>query len=123
VRAGIRRFTSLEGDIEVYVSPDPHDDACWLRMIIGPLGERGEESFDLLVCTPAWLARILPEQGPQIGRHRLIVESLDMAKAQAFLRDRIQRLEAPTWPELAEKISRLGHWEFEDYTPYKGPTL
>ncbi|WP_433370475.1 Imm8 family immunity protein [Streptosporangium sp. CA-115845] len=32
-----------------------------------------------------------------------------------WLSDRIAVLEAPTWSELAEKIGRIGEWEFEDY--------
>lgn len=102
---------------ETYVSPSPLDDSFWLRMLVGPPDGSGEESFDVLVCTPAWLARVVSEEGPQIGRHRLIVESLDLGKAETFLRRQVERIEAPTWDELASKISRLGYWEFEDYRP------
>jgi hypothetical protein len=52
-----------------------------------------------------------------IGRHRLIVEHLDLPLAEQFLSDQIERLDEPSWPELAAKIARLGHWEFEDYRP------
>lgn len=89
-------------------------------MLVGPVDGPGEESFDVLVCTPAWLARIASEEGPQIGRHRLILEYLDLRIAEAFLRRQVERLEAPTWNELAAKLSRLGYWEFEDYQPYEG---
>jgi hypothetical protein len=29
----------------------------------------------------------------------------------------VESEEAPTWPELAIKIGRIGKWEFEDYRP------
>lgn len=34
-----------------------------------------------------------------------------------FLRMRFETVQADSWPELAEKLARLGHWEFEDYSP------
>ena len=120
MRAEIKSFEGLgQEEPETYLSPDPHDDSFWLRMLVGPANEPGEESFDVLVCTPSWLARIVSEEGPQIGRHRLILEHLDLRMAEAFLRRQVERLEAPAWEDLAVKISRLGYWEFEDYRPYE----
>jgi hypothetical protein len=26
-----------------------------------------------------------------------------------------------SWREVAEKVGRLGYWEFEDYKPYEKP--
>lgn len=101
-----------------YVSPDPLDDSLWLRMLVGPSDGPGEESFDVLVCTPTWLARTVAEHGPQVGRHRLVVGTLDLPAAETFLRRQIERLEAATWNELAAKVARLGYWEFEDYRPF-----
>lgn len=99
------------------MSPDPQDDAFSLRMLVGPADGPGEESFDVLVCTPAWLARTVAEQGPIVGRHRLIVDHLDLQAAERFLSAQVERLDGATWPELAAKVARLGYWEFEDYTP------
>ncbi|HEV8626102.1 MAG TPA: immunity 8 family protein [Acidimicrobiia bacterium] len=118
MRAKVKGFEGLGRDEPAtYVSPNPHDDAFSLRVLVGPAEGPGEESFDVLVCTPAWLARTVAEQGPMIGRHRLIVEHLDLPLAEQFLSDQIERLDEPSWPELAAKIARLGHWEFEDYRP------
>lgn len=118
MRAAIKGFEGPDGDEpESYVSPDPLDDSFWLRMLVGPQDGPGEESFDVLVCTPAWLARTVAKDGSQIGRHRLVVEMLAVDTAEAFLRRQVARLEAPTWDELAVKIARLGYWEFEDYRP------
>src|SRR5688500_1618222 len=50
-----------------------------------------------------------------IGRHWLFVAELRPDKVTEWLSDRIAVLEAPTWGELAEKIGRIGEWEFEDY--------
>jgi immunity protein 8 of polymorphic toxin system len=123
VRAVIRGFEGLGRDEpETYVSPDPVDDAFWLRMLVGPQEGPGEESFDVLVCTPAWLARVVSEEGPQIGRHRLILSTLNLREAEEFLQRRIEGLHGSTWTDLAAKIGRLGYWEFEDYTPSMSAT-
>lgn len=99
---------------ETYVSASPHRDAFTLRMLVGRPDSDGLEAFDVLVCTPAWLADEVLRHGPQIGRHMLIVERLDIGRAQEFLRRRVEQISAPTWHEVAEKVSRLGLWEFED---------
>jgi hypothetical protein len=50
------------------------------------------------------------------GRHFLFVERIVTAQVEDFVSDRLRRMDGDTWPELAEKIGRLGFWEFEDYT-------
>ena len=108
---------SSDIDIATYVSADPLDDAVWLRFMVGASDSLGEESFDVLVCTATWLARTARESGPQIGRHHLIVDRMDVTGAIDFLRGRIEALEGPEWSILAERIGRIGAWEFEDYRP------
>ena len=117
--AQIKYFIGMDGDDPAeFVSPTPETDGYWLRMIIGPYGSPGEESFDLLICTPTWLAAEVEKNGPQIGRHHLVVANLDLPRAMSFLREQVEgRLSGETWHELAEKIARIGHWEFEDYQP------
>lgn len=118
MRAVIKSFEGLgREEPDGYVSADPENDAFTLRMLIGSPDTPGMESFDVTVCTPGWLGREVRDHGPQIGRHYLIVDFLDLAKAQSFLRRRVEQLMAPTWQELAEKIARIGYWEFEDYQP------
>lgn len=119
MRAVIRRFEGVgREEPGTYISPSPDDDAFLLRMLVGPADGPGEESFDVLVCTAAWLAGTVAREGPQIGRHQLVVEKLDLEQAEQFLRRQIERLDASTWEGLAERIGRLGYWEFEDYQPY-----
>ena len=117
MRARILHFESLDVDLRTYVPRDASDDGVWLRMFVGPTDGPGEESFDVLVCTPAWLQRVAAEQGPQIGRHHLIVSKMDMSLVEEFLRGRVEQLDEPAWEGLAEKIGRIGSWEFEDYRP------
>ena len=83
--------------------------------MVGPADGPGEESFDVLVCTPRWVERLVQEKGPLIGRHYLIVNQLDIPESVRFLAKQVQSLEAKDWSSLAEKLARIGQWEFEDY--------
>lgn len=115
--AVIKAFEGLGSEEpDSYASSDPENDAFTLRMLVGSLDTPGLESFDVLVCTPGWLATEVREHGPQIGRHLLIMDVLDLGRAQAFLKERVERISAPTWLEVAERVARLGYWELEDYS-------
>lgn len=116
MRASVRSAHSSDVEIETYVPADPADDGVWVRLIVGPADGPGEESFDVLVCTPLWLRKVVASEGPQIGRHHVIVDPFDLGVAVEFLRREIESLEADDWEALGEKVARFGYWEFEDYS-------
>ena len=115
MRAVVHRFHSPDADLDRYVLDDPEDVGLLVQMMVAPAGKAGEESFDVVVCTPRWLDRRAREEGPLIGRHHLVIERWDAARIQLYLTEAVESEEAPTWPELAAKIGRFGKWEFEDY--------
>jgi hypothetical protein len=81
-----------------------------------PLGGLGGETFHVTVCTPDGLNDLLARDGVVVGRHHLFVPVVDTELIEDFLGDRLRRLDGDTWQQLAEKIGRIGYWEFEDYT-------
>jgi hypothetical protein len=85
--------------------------------MFGPDGGEGEESFDVLVCTPTWLAREVERMGLVDGRHHLIVHEFNLERIRSFLVAYASTCAGETWQEVAAKLSRLGKWEFEDYAP------
>ena|SRR5436190_20648510 len=115
MRAIVRRFHSP--DLRPATKVDVEDFAILMQMMVGPKDAEGEESFDVLVCSPQWVARRVREAGPLVGRHHLIVESFDLDFISKYLRNEIESLDEPTWERLANKIGRIGKWEFEDYQP------
>lgn len=117
MRAVVHGFHSPDADLETFVPEDPEDVSLLVQIMAGPEGKQGEESFDVVVCTPRWLAQRVREEGPIIGRDHLIVERWDTTRVRRYLTDAVESHEAPTWPELAAKIGRIGKWEFEDYRP------
>ncbi len=116
VRATIKRLdqepdpSTLSGSPETFVFS--------VRMIVGPEDSPGEESFDLTVCSPEWLAGRSREIGLVDARHHLVVnlEGFDQRTLRDFLEQRVRAASGDTWQQVAEKISRLGFWEFEDYS-------
>jgi hypothetical protein len=117
MRAAVRSVHSVDVDVDTYTPDDPENDGVWLRLIVGPADGPGEESFDVLVCTPLWLRAVVAKEGPQIGRHHLIVDPFDLTEAREYLRRQVESLEGADWPTLGGMLARIGYWEFEDYQP------
>ena len=97
---------------------DPAEFSLLARMIVGPADAPGEESFDVTVCSPEWLAMACRQTGGiYAARHHVVVnvDEFDQRALHAWLSARVQEVEADTWPAIGERLGRLGHWEFEDY--------
>ena len=96
---------------------EPASFSFWVRLIVGPKDGPGEESFDLTVCSPEWLAVRCRQQGIVDGRHHLVVnaDDFDQRQLRSWLESRVRQLQGGSWSEIGEKLGRLGHWEFEDY--------
>src|SRR5262249_49100243 len=109
------QLKSLDLDPDPATLPgDAAEFALRARMSDGP----GEESFDITVCSPEWLAQACRKVGGIYSpRHHLVVdfEGFDERALHAWLAARVQEVQANTWPEVGERVSRLGYWEFEDY--------
>ena len=90
-------------------------DGLSIQVIAGPDDGPGEESFDLIVCTPDWLTTEIDESGPQFGRHLLIVSEMNPAAIDRALRVKFESETGTDWDDLALKLGRWGHWEFEDH--------
>ncbi|WP_193610400.1 Imm8 family immunity protein [Nocardioides lijunqiniae] len=110
-------------DLDPHPSTLPADAAEFslhARMIVGPSGSPGEESFDLTVCTPEWLAKACRKAGGIYdARHHLVVSftDFDQRVLHDWLAARVQETSGDTWAEVGERLGRLGFWEFEDYRP------
>jgi hypothetical protein len=98
----------------------PADPTCFcllLQAMFGPDGSDGEESFDVVVCTPRWLESEVERSGMIDGRHHLVVSRFDLTEIRSFLISYARSCEGESWDAAALKLSRLGKWEFEDYRP------
>ena len=106
-------------DLEPDPSTLPGDPAAFsllARMIVGPPDGPGEESFDVTICTPEWLAQAA-KGGFYDARHHVVVnfDAFDKNALHRWLSQRVTSVQADTWHGIGERLGRLGYWEFEDY--------
>jgi hypothetical protein len=119
MKAAIRGMHSPDvHDLESYRPDDPEDVDVFIQVLAGPADGEGEESFNVQVVTPKALRRLAVESGPMIGRHHVIVLEWNWRVVHDFLVRTFEGQDALTWNELAERLGRIGHWEFEDYRPH-----
>jgi len=108
-------------------SPDVLDLRSWLpasdefailvQILAAPQGSPGEESFDVTVCSTAWIAQRAREERIIDGRHHLVVDHFDYDRLYQYISGYVSSCEGPTWQDVALRLGRLGRWEFEDYRP------
>lgn len=115
MRAEIRSIYSTDVDDLDGYRPSDAAFCVPVRFLIGPAGAIGEESFDVLVCSPRWLGQQLELAPVYAPRHHLIVKYFDFAAVRRYVEGRVAQCSGTTWTEVAEQLARLGYWEFEDY--------
>ncbi len=103
-------------DLRVY---SPGDTFCVsLRALIGASGLPGEELFDFDVCSPAWLAVEVERDVVVSGRFRLFMARFNYEAVERYVAKRIAEATGADWAEIATKLARWSHREFEDYVEY-----
>ena len=116
MRAKVKGIYTIEmGMLHQLPPEDPIRFRIWVRAMVGPSSEEGEESFDIGVCTPKWIEAECESRGFVVGRHHLVVRHFDPHHITKVITQIIERCEGETWTEVAEKVSRIGYWDFEDY--------
>jgi hypothetical protein len=92
---------------------DPAEFLLLARLFVGPSDGPGEESFEVEVCSPEWLARKCATEGFVDGRHTVIttLDGFTEDGLRSFLTRRVENATGGTWREVAEKVARLGYWE------------
>ncbi len=118
IKAEIRAIYTSEMDrLEQHTPQDPEHFCISVRAMVGPEGGEGEESFDINVCTPKWLEEACQREGFVVGRHYLMVPRYDVAHLKEVIAGLVEKCEGNSWQEVAERVGRIGYWEFEDYKP------
>ncbi|ANS45004.1 immunity 8 family protein [Serratia inhibens] len=96
----------------------PEEKDCFILLVnlkIGPENEEGTNYFYLNVCTPEWLCK--HHWLPELMRHTLLVRKYDLDEIIKTITDYIAQCEGNDWMEIAQKLSRVFAWEYEDYQP------
>jgi hypothetical protein len=107
-------YTMEMEDLESYRPNDFEKFRVDVRVLVGPKGKTSADTFDFHVATPKWLAERCEKDGFVNGIHTLIVSSYDAKFIKQLLGRFIERCAGSSWAEVAAKVGRLGHWEFQD---------
>jgi hypothetical protein len=102
-----------------YRPENPECFGLWIDLNIGPDNEEGAHNYQVLVCTPDWLEVTLRYEWGRAhwGRHMLIVLDYDLDLIKERITSYVEGCTGKDFWEMAQKISRIAAWEFEDYQP------
>jgi hypothetical protein len=116
MRAKVNFFFSPDVDLDDFHPDDSANFSFLLQAIVGPadVPDSGE-SLQFIVCTPQNLEERVAAEAIIFGHALVVVRSSNAQEITEEVRKVIERLQAPTWPELAQKLARLGTYEFEDF--------
>lgn len=118
------------GSIEEFVPKDPDFFGVTVQVFIGDTASDLVDSFDLIVCSPVWMAAQVEagawEMFQMGGLHSMpdsiavgsgiwLMRRWDRGDLEAALRSVCQTFSpGPDWGSVASRISRLIPWEFAD---------
>ena len=116
MRAELKGFHSPDiFDLENFQPLDKNNFCFYLEISVGAKNELGTDIFGMTVCSPQWLIDNESYKDVVFGRHYLIVFEYNFKRIYNTIKDYIENLEDSKWENLANKIGRIAHWEFEDY--------
>ncbi|MFA5541086.1 MAG: Imm8 family immunity protein [Bacteroidales bacterium] len=104
-------------ELSSFSSIKPDNFGFLIQVMVGIEGEGGEESFDIMLCTPKWIEENYKKERFILGLHYIIMFEYNYQ----LLYNKLQELfciEGKDWEEIATKLSYIGHWEFQDYQEY-----
>ena len=102
-------------NLEKFNPDDPEKFSLLLQLFIIVEDNDSGESFDVTVCTPKWLTEHYNQDDIIVGAHHLIVFEYNYPNIVRRINKYLMHCSGNTWREVAEKVGRLGKWEFEDY--------
>lgn len=114
MRSIVRRFHSPDlCDLERDVPADPRNCSVLVQVMVGPSDGFGEESFDVVVCTPLWLAAEVERWGVVPLHAHVVVDQWQWSAVRDTLTRMFGQATGDDWESIAVRLSRWGRWEFE----------
>ncbi len=115
MKAKLKRLYSPDVDLPTYHPEEPEKFGFLLQAMIGPEEEEGEDSFGIIVCSVKWFQDHYSEEIPLFGFHFLFVSEYDISEISKKVEKYCEACSGENWLEIAQKLSKIGKWEFEDY--------
>ncbi|WP_282295045.1 immunity 8 family protein [Stenotrophomonas sp. PS02289] len=113
MKAVLKGMTNDYFDLEEWEPEDPLDFSLDLLLRIGGSNSSGADNFDLVVCTPKWLARY--SDAGMWGRGMLVINHYDADLIRSKVVEYIDACSGEDWMSTASRLSRVFLWEFEGY--------
>lgn len=114
-------LSRMKDELKYIHSPDTDlekgpllSDALIVPLMIGPIGGAGEETFDLMVCTPEARESVADSNS---NRYLLVLERRDVALIKRYADGLLRDIERPTWLEPAGEIGKIARWKSHEYRP------
>ncbi len=115
MKAALKGYSSPDVDsLAEFVPENRKSFGFLLQLFVGPDTVDGFDSFDVIVCTPKWLADTHSKDEVVIGRHYLIVFEYNFERIIEEVEAFLDLCTGQDWHEVVLKVGRLGYWEFED---------
>ena len=109
--------TIYSPDVELKsFTPSQRAFSVFTQLFFGPSIGEGEESVDVIVCSPEWLtSRMLSEGKLMIGHGLIIALEFDYAGFIDFVSAYGRSITGDSWDEVVDGLRLLGRYEFENY--------
>jgi hypothetical protein len=118
MRAKLQSLRSPDAfDLKSYAPDDPANFGILVEATIGSSGEPGGDVFSFEVCTSSWLGQEWLQDNYRFGRHLLLLKKYDYNILWNAIEKLCNSVEEADWEQVAQKLGRYGHWEFEEYKP------
>ena len=105
-------------NLETFTPIIPDSFGFLLQMMVGEKNKEGEESFDIMVCTPKWLIENQKKSDIILGLHYLIIFEYNYSRLYNKLKSIVDNVNGETWADIGSKLGVIGKWEFQDYTTH-----
>ena len=108
-----KKISNDHFDLDEFYPENEHEFSLQLLLRIESEHSSRPDNFDLHICTPEWLCK--HHWHPQLMRHTLMVRKYELDEIKKTITDYIDQCEGNDWREIAQKLSRIFAWEYEDY--------
>lgn len=116
MKSEIKDFFGSEINIslELYQPDIPDNFGFLIDLEIGIVGQEGADLFYVMLCTPQWLIENMKQEEIVLGLHYMIVFEYNFEKIHKKLIE-LFCIEGKDWNEITNKLSYIGHYEYQDY--------
>jgi hypothetical protein len=106
--------SEINESLELYQPNIPDNFGFLIDLEIGIVGQEGADLFYVMLCTPQWLIENMKQEEIVLGLHYMIVFEYNFEKIHKKLIE-LFCIEGKDWDEITNKLSYIGHYEYQDY--------